>query len=94
MRARQTGLLVHTYTPHSVSLVLATHLTVISFICSVSLCIFALVPPQSLCVYRETDSPTAAAVASSAPVSAIVDYDGYDPIVAEALAYPLVGGSL
>ena len=34
-----------------------------------------------------------AAVASSAPVSAIVDYDGYDPIVADALAYPLVGGS-
>ena len=34
-----------------------------------------------------------AAVASSAPVSAIVDYDGYDPIVANALAYPLVGGS-
>eukprot|EP01047_Picozoa_sp_COSAG01_P015782 COSAG01_NODE_795_length_13541_cov_5.530725_9_plen_315_part_00 len=33
------------------------------------------------------------AVASSAPVSAIVDYDGYDPIVAKALAYPLVGGS-
>ena len=33
------------------------------------------------------------AVASSAPVSAIVDYDGYDPIVANALAYPLVGGS-
>jgi len=32
-------------------------------------------------------------VASSAPVSAIVDYDGYDPIVASALAYPLVGGS-
>jgi hypothetical protein len=32
-------------------------------------------------------------VASSAPVSAIVDYDGYDPIVAKALAYPLVGGS-
>jgi serine protease 16 len=33
------------------------------------------------------------AVASSAPVSAIVDFDGYDPIVASALAYPLVGGS-
>ena len=33
------------------------------------------------------------AVASSAPVSAIADYDGYDPIVAKALAYPLVGGS-
>ena len=34
------------------------------------------------------------AVASSAPVSAIVDFDGYDPIVADALAYPLVGGSV
>eukprot|EP01052_Picozoa_sp_SAG31_P021178 SAG31_NODE_1625_length_7716_cov_23.849941_4_plen_285_part_00 len=34
-----------------------------------------------------------AAVASSAPVSAIVDFEGYDPIVAHALAYPLVGGS-
>ena len=33
------------------------------------------------------------AVASSAPVSASIDFDGYDPIVADALAYPLVGGS-
>ena len=34
-----------------------------------------------------------AAVASSAPVTAAVDYDGYDPIVAAALLNPAVGGS-
>ena len=34
-----------------------------------------------------------AALASSAPVTAQVDYDKYDGIVARALATPLVGGS-